>query len=159
MSSKRKSSQHLPLSSSPRKSRRVAGLPPGSDEPSAPQAPSPSAPLAPLAPSEPEQERVRAVFSALSTQPEIPENWPELQIEAASRLEQYVPQQKDDERLKACLLAFLQWLPEGGRESLARDILQCNTDEDLYKVFLNLRTGLLYTSKYFVKYLIIFGAG
>lgn len=117
-------SQPPPSPSPPRKSRRLAGLSP-----------------------EPSGDRRPSTNGTLSTQPELPDNWLELKTQAASRLSAYTPSQKDDEKLTACLLAFLDWLPDGGRESLARDIVQCDTDDGLYAMFLNFRTGLLYTSK------------
>jgi hypothetical protein len=47
-----------------------------------------------------------------------------------------------EERLQPSLNAFIEWLPEGGRESVARDIISATTDKDLYDVFKNLLTGL-----------------
>ena len=47
--------------------------------------------------------------------------------------------------------AFLDFLPEGGRESVARDVLKCGDDDDdgrLYEVFRDLKTALLQPSKF-----------
>jgi hypothetical protein len=46
----------------------------------------------------------------------------------------------------------VEWLPEGGRESVARDIVNASTDENLYAVFHNLLTGLAAPSKSTVPY-------
>jgi hypothetical protein len=52
-----------------------------------------------------------------------------------------------EEKLQPSLNAFIEWLPEGGRESVARDIISAITDKDLYDVFKNLLTGLAAPSK------------
>ncbi|CRL26460.1 unnamed protein product [Penicillium camemberti] len=44
--------------------------------------------------------------------------------------------------LKSGLNAFLTWLPEAGRTSIARDIIKTSSDRELYDVFINLFTGL-----------------
>ncbi|KAK2754679.1 hypothetical protein FQN54_006812 [Arachnomyces sp. PD_36] len=120
----------------PRKSRRIAGLSADSVGP------------VPLAGSS-ELERQPSGLSALSTQPEHEENWPELKQRAIARVTAYEPSRGDDDKLVACLLAFLDWLPVGGRDSLARDIEQCGSDEGLYQQFNNLRSCLISAMKAF----------
>ncbi|KAJ5374446.1 hypothetical protein N7517_006452 [Penicillium concentricum] len=44
--------------------------------------------------------------------------------------------------LKSGLDAFLTWLPEAGRTTLARDVIQKSSDGELYDVFENLFTGI-----------------
>lgn len=88
----------------------------------------------------------RAV-SGLSTNTEssLPES-----IEAAKkRITKYQSQNRlHEENLQPSLNAFLEWLPEGGRESIARDIINATTDKALYDVFNNLLTGLVLPSKF-----------
>lgn len=87
-------------------------------------------------------------LSVLSTATEASEAWATLEGEAKERIITYKPQNRaDEEKLKPSLDAFLEWLPEGGRESVARDIIDAKTDEDLYSVFRNLVTGLAVPSK------------
>jgi hypothetical protein len=88
------------------------------------------------------QEQSRGL-SVLSTTTEASEAWTTLAEEARERITIYQFQNRvDEEKLKPSLNAFLEWLPEGGRESMARDIIYTKTDEDLYSVFKNLVTGL-----------------
>jgi uncharacterized membrane protein YccC len=87
-------------------------------------------------------------LSVLSTITEASEAWKTLAEEARERITAYQSQNRvDEEKLKPSLDAFLEWLPEGGRESMARDIINTKTDEDLYSVFKNLVTGLAVPSK------------
>jgi hypothetical protein len=62
------------------------------------------------------------------------------------------PNRVHEEKLQPSLNAFVEWLPEGGRESVARDIVNASTDENLYDVFHNLLTGLAAPSKSRVPY-------
>lgn len=90
-------------------------------------------------------------LSTLSTQPEPPETWESLKSAAKARVDNYTPADRaHDALLCSSLHAFLEWLPEGGRESVARDITNSITDDSLWRVFHNLLTGLLYPSKYTV---------
>ncbi|KAJ9217810.1 hypothetical protein DTO166G4_614 [Paecilomyces variotii] len=109
---------------------------------------------------------VESGLSALSTDVEPPETWPDLYRKAKERINRYEaamdnstsPKGKGkakakgkgrkktkraDQKLKACMTALLDWLPAGGRDSAARDILQCKTDDKLYEMFENIRTCLL----------------
>lgn len=87
-------------------------------------------------------------LSVLSTNTETSEAWTELAEAARERITTYQSQNRvDEEKLKPSLDAFLEWLPEGGRESMATDIINTKTDEDLYSVFKNLLTGLAAPSK------------
>lgn len=85
--------------------------------------------------------------------PEVdPQQWPGLHDRAKDRVRNYVSasasENKNDGKLISCLIAFLEWLPEGGRESLARDLVECDDDTDVYDIFDNFRTGLVYASKF-----------
>lgn len=114
---------------------------------------------------------VESGLSALSTDVEPPETWPDLYRKAKERINRYEaamdnstsPKGKGkakakgkgrkktkraDQKLKACMTALLDWLPAGGRDSAARDILQCKTDDKLYEMFENIRTCLLAPCKF-----------
>ncbi|KAE8135355.1 hypothetical protein BDV38DRAFT_284990 [Aspergillus pseudotamarii] len=79
----------------------------------------------------------------MSTDGESDESWPLLADEGRKRIARYQPQNRAyDEMVKPSLCAFIDWLPEGGRESIARDCIKATTDDDLYQVFKNLFTGL-----------------
>ncbi|KAJ9219327.1 hypothetical protein DTO027B5_5721 [Paecilomyces variotii] len=101
---------------------------------------------------------VETGLSALSTDVKPPETWPDLCRQAKERIDRYEaavddstsPKDKGrektkraDQKLKACMTALLDWLPAGGRDSAARDILQCETDDTLYEMFENICTCLL----------------
>lgn len=64
---------------------------------------------------------------------------------AIERVDRYVETKENDEDnlLKDGLKALLEWLPEGGRESLARDVINTDTDQALFEVFHNLLTCLV----------------
>ncbi|KAK2749347.1 hypothetical protein FQN55_003673 [Onygenales sp. PD_40] len=84
----------------------------------------------------------------LSTELESPEKWPTLKAQAETRLREYRPGGRDgDDKLVALLQALLDWLPEEGIDSIARDVNQSETDEALYGVFANLCSGLVYPMK------------
>lgn len=130
----------------PRKRKQSAQQPESSDSP-----PRKSARLAKrtesLAQAESSTQASQGI-SALSTPTETPEVWTSLAEGARERISTYQSQKRaDEEKLKPSLNAFLEWLPEGGRESMARDIINAKTDEDLYSVFQNLLTGLALPSK------------
>lgn len=109
---------------------------------------------------------VQSGLSTLSTEVEPPETWPDLCRQAKEQIDRYeaaVDSPKDkgkakakgkgrekraDKKLKACMTALLDWLPPGGRDSAARDILQCETDDKLYEMFENIRTCLLAPCKF-----------
>ncbi|KAH8815223.1 hypothetical protein F5884DRAFT_771587 [Xylogone sp. PMI_703] len=84
-----------------------------------------------------------------STVLEKPEDWPAVANSARKRINEYIPTSRGalEGKLKDCLIAFLEHLPEGGRESLAGDITKCDDGDELYDVFANLCTGLLYPMK------------
>ncbi|KAJ9246556.1 hypothetical protein DTO207G8_8827 [Paecilomyces variotii] len=105
---------------------------------------------------------VETGLSALSTDVKPPETWPDLCRKAKERIDRYEAAVDDstspkdkakgkghektkraDQKLKACMTALLDWLPAGGRDSAARDILQCETDDKLYEMFENICTCLL----------------
>jgi hypothetical protein len=104
-------------------------------------------------PAAPRELSVASELSGFSTNPEPAETWPALANRARTRIGRYVAGIRDDGKLVACLRAFVDWLPEGGRESVARDILECDTDEMLYGVFDNLRRGLLHSSTFEGKFI------
>ena len=123
---KRQQSVSPPASTSPRrKSARLAAQPESST-----------------------QEQSRGL-SVISTNTESSETWPALVEAAEERITKYQFQNRiHEEDLQVSLRAFIEWLPEGGRESVARDIVNATTDEVLYNVFHNLLTGLAVPSKY-----------
>lgn len=95
------------------------------------------------------------------------ETWEVLSSQATDRINKYIQADRpNDDKVIPTLLAFLKWLPDGGKTSFARDILNSNNDDELHAVFWNLVTGLLYPSKlsslrcalflFFCKYLTLF---
>ncbi|OJJ50420.1 hypothetical protein ASPZODRAFT_13500 [Penicilliopsis zonata CBS 506.65] len=81
--------------------------------------------------------------SVLSTDTETSQTLPSLLEAAKDRVGQYQPNNRREEaKLQTGLTAFLGWLPEGGRESVARDILSATTDDEVHGVFINLLTAL-----------------
>ncbi|EPS28858.1 hypothetical protein PDE_03804 [Penicillium oxalicum 114-2] len=82
-------------------------------------------------------------LSIMSTDTETPEKWKTLAGAAKVRTARYRPEKRPHENLlQPSLDAFVDWLPEGGRESVARDINDAKIDEELHDVFMNLFTGL-----------------
>ncbi|KAJ5950415.1 uncharacterized protein N7479_008828 [Penicillium vulpinum] len=66
-----------------------------------------------------------------------------LEKDARARIEAYENQSlRDETLLKSGLNAFLTWLPEAGRTSLARDVIETSSARELYDVFMNLFAGL-----------------
>ncbi|KAK2806769.1 hypothetical protein FQN50_005631 [Emmonsiellopsis sp. PD_5] len=108
--------------SSGRKSARLADRPKESTE---------SAPVQPRG------------LSRLATTSEPPDTQATLAERARARIAAYQPLEKDkEELLKPSLNALIDWLPEKGWESIARDILEAKSDEALYAVFHNVLTAL-----------------
>lgn len=90
--------------------------------------------------------------SFMSIDTEDPEDWKELATSAKERIASYKPTRrhhKDELPIQRALNAFVDHLPQDGRESVARDILKANTDDQLYEVFMNLYTGLAVPSESF----------
>jgi hypothetical protein len=84
----------------------------------------------------------------MTTDTESSATLPALVEAAKERIARYQSQNRvNEEKLQPSLNAFVEWLPEGGRESVARDITNATTDKDLYAVFYNLLTGLALPSK------------
>ncbi|KAE8144406.1 hypothetical protein BDV25DRAFT_96108 [Aspergillus avenaceus] len=82
-------------------------------------------------------------LSNMSTDVELDKSWPLLAEKGRERIARYQPHDRHfDEQVQSSLNAFIDWLPEGGRESIARDCIKATTDDDLYQVFENLFTGL-----------------
>jgi hypothetical protein len=76
------------------------------------------------------------------------ESWTPLLAAAKERIEKYKPADRtDDQLLRPSLEAFLKWLPQGGRDNVARDIFGAASDEALHQVFQNLLLGLATPSK------------
>ncbi|GLA30920.1 hypothetical protein AnigIFM63326_009355 [Aspergillus niger] len=79
----------------------------------------------------------------LSTDTEASETMPKLLSDANERISLYTAQgRQDEDKLKPALQAFLEWLPDDGKVSIARDILHATTDDLLYQMFFNLFTAL-----------------
>ena len=70
-------------------------------------------------------------------------------VEAAKeRITKYQSQNRvHEDILQPSLNALVEWLPEGGRESIARDIINATTDKELHNIFYNVLTGLVVPSK------------
>ncbi|PGH11310.1 hypothetical protein AJ79_04926 [Helicocarpus griseus UAMH5409] len=79
---------------------------------------------------------------------EILDDLPDLIKSAKQKINAYFPTGKQDEKLPACLNAFLDYLPETGCKSVAKDVLQCGDDSEmLFEVFENLYTSFLVPMK------------
>ncbi|PYH93147.1 hypothetical protein BO71DRAFT_328422 [Aspergillus ellipticus CBS 707.79] len=77
-----------------------------------------------------------------------PTDWDALKVQAQTRVQKDAPSDRqNEEMLVDCLFACLKWLPDGGRESLAREIIISETDGSLWKVYQNLLANLLYPMK------------
>ncbi|PYH38326.1 uncharacterized protein BO87DRAFT_412932 [Aspergillus neoniger CBS 115656] len=64
---------------------------------------------------------------------------------ARERISRYSNQERLHEtKLKATLDASLQWLPDGGKEALASDILDATSDDKLHEIFFNVLTILVW---------------
>ncbi|GAD93185.1 hypothetical protein ANI_1_1262034 [Paecilomyces variotii No. 5] len=92
--------------------------------------------------------RATISMSTISTLSEASDKWLIAATSAKQRLDIYVRQEdRADSKLVVGLKAFLDHLPEGGRETMARNILESKDDQELYRVFHNLLAGLLATMK------------
>jgi hypothetical protein len=91
--------------------------------------------------------RQGTTLSGLSTQSAASDS--DSPAEAGNRIDQYTFASRGlhEDLLKKTLHAFIKHLPRKGSLSVSRDICKCVSDEDLYKVFANLRDELLYPSK------------
>lgn len=71
----------------------------------------------------------------------------ELVEQATDRVNTYIPSSDTNwpsqANLVSTLGAFIKFLPQSGKMSIAKDIIQAKTDDDLYAVYNNLVTGLL----------------
>jgi hypothetical protein len=86
-------------------------------------------------------------LSTLSTDTAV--SLPSLEKSARVKIQDYKNQSlRYDKLVQSSLNAFLTWLPEAGRTSLARDIDETSSDRQLYDVFMNLFTALAAPSKY-----------
>lgn len=73
--------------------------------------------------------------------------WPVLAVRAKVRIDAYrQKKEKYNENLARTMHAFIDFLPEGGCQSVARDIVGCANDGELFAVFKKLYTGLLFPS-------------
>lgn len=86
-------------------------------------------------------------LSTLST--DTTDSLTSLEKDARIKIQAYENQSlRHETLLKSGLNAFLTWLPEAGRTSIARDVIETSSDRELYDVFMNLFTGLAAPSKY-----------
>ncbi|KAL2825450.1 hypothetical protein BDW59DRAFT_161677 [Aspergillus cavernicola] len=86
----------------------------------------------------------KSTLSALSSNLDAGEVWSEIYQNAKDRATNYTPAKRsNDGKLTSLLLALLEWLPQEGKESVAKDINEAKTDDALWEVFQNLVTGLL----------------
>ncbi|GKZ85255.1 hypothetical protein AnigIFM56816_011021 [Aspergillus niger] len=82
-------------------------------------------------------------LSIFSTDTKASETTLKLLTDANKRISQYSAQgRQDEDKLKPALQAFLEWLPDDGKVSIARDILVATTDDLLHQMFFNLFTTL-----------------
>ncbi|KAJ5332723.1 uncharacterized protein MYU51_015313 [Penicillium brevicompactum] len=80
-------------------------------------------------------------LSMLST--DTAESIASLEQDARAKIQDYGSQSRQyDKLVKSGLLAFLTWLPEAGKTSLARDVIGASSEQQLYDVFVNLLTGI-----------------
>lgn len=67
---------------------------------------------------------------------------------AKRRIGEYSPAGTLDKKLAACLTSLLDRLPREGARAVAKDILDCNDDDEkLYEVYYNLFVNLLLPSE------------
>ena len=73
--------------------------------------------------------------------------WDKLAADAKAKIKSYshIPD-KQDEKLPNLLNALIDLLPDGGRDSIAHDIVKCSTSTELFEVYNNLYTALLLPS-------------
>lgn len=91
------------------------------------------------------------ISAPISVDPADQPDWETLNSQAKARIDKYIPcDDRADHLLVPTLHAFLVWLPQAGREKVARDILAdpSRTDEGLYGIYDHLRTSLLVPSKF-----------
>ncbi|KAJ5493444.1 hypothetical protein N7539_002190 [Penicillium diatomitis] len=71
--------------------------------------------------------------------------WEELKALAFKRINEYKCYGREyEDKLENVLTEALQWLPEGGRDALAQDIIDVRGDDQmLYDVFANFRTAVM----------------
>lgn len=74
------------------------------------------------------------------------DGWNDLKARTHERLSRYEVT-KESEKLQDCFGGLLNWLPPGGRNSIAHDILDAESDEMLLATYENIRTCLLQPSK------------
>ncbi|KAJ5773719.1 hypothetical protein N7457_008615 [Penicillium paradoxum] len=80
-------------------------------------------------------------LSTLST--DTADSLTSLEQDARGKIQAYEKQSlRDETLLKSGLNAFLTWLPEAGRTSIARDVIETSSNRELYDIFMNLFTGL-----------------
>lgn len=92
---------------------------------------------------EPQQEHARPQHRLSTLSTNTVDSLPSLVKDARAKIQGYKNQSlRYDALLKSGLNAFLTWLQEAGSTSLARDIIETNSDRQLYDGFLNLFTGL-----------------
>ncbi|KAJ6023718.1 hypothetical protein N7540_004515 [Penicillium herquei] len=77
---------------------------------------------------------------------ETDDEWSNLKARAQERLSRYKVT-NESEKLQGCFRALLDWLPVGGRDSIAHDILNSDSDEKLMTAFDNIRTCLFLPMK------------
>jgi hypothetical protein len=67
-----------------------------------------------------------------------------LEPRAKERVQAYqLSNRKEEESLKPCLTSCLDYMPQEGRESLARDVIEVPKDRALRRVYDKIYTGLL----------------
>ncbi|KAJ5727036.1 hypothetical protein N7493_006063 [Penicillium malachiteum] len=75
------------------------------------------------------------------------DQWEKLKARAHERLSQFRVTE-ECEKLQDCFTALLNWLPEGGRDAIAHDILGSKSDKKLTADFERICTRLLFPMKF-----------
>ncbi|KAJ5618482.1 hypothetical protein N7528_006593 [Penicillium herquei] len=75
------------------------------------------------------------------------DQWEKLKARAHERLRRFKVTD-ESKKLQDCFTALLKWLPEGGREAIAHDILSSDSDKKLTATFEKICTRLLFPMKF-----------
>ncbi|KAJ5690917.1 hypothetical protein N7488_012484 [Penicillium malachiteum] len=75
------------------------------------------------------------------------DQWENLKARAHERLGRFTVTE-ESEKLQDCFTALLNWLPAGGRDAVAHDILNSNSDKKLTATFERICTRLLFPMKF-----------
>lgn len=129
----------------------------GQEQPASPLPPIPNPPSS-QSPSPTDHKRSRSNHpprlsysaSISSVDPASQGTWQEQKKLAETRIDEYKDCSRPNEKgLAKTLRAALNWLPQGGRDQLAKDIIDVDKDDEaLWAVFDNLRTAVIEACKF-----------